>query len=130
MGTKSPREVVLDTGALIAVERFDEKMEALLELALTAPMRFIVPAPVVAQAWRDGRRQARLARFLKAPQVEIVSMTAAQARATGELCALTETRDVVDACVVVVARESRCGVVTSDPRDLAKLDPTLTLHAL
>lgn len=130
MGTRRPRPIVLDTGALIAIERGDEKMSALLEASLTRPLLFLVPANVLAQAWRDGARQARLALFMKAPEVEVLPMSEAHARGSGVLCGLARTRDVVDASVVIAAREHRCAVVTGDPDDLLALDPNLTLHVL
>ena len=130
MGTRRPRAVVLDTGALIALERGDDRMRALLEAALTRPVRFLVPANVLAQAWRDGARQARLALFLKAPEVEVLPLSKAQAKAAGVLCGLTRTRDVVDASVVIAARAHQCAVVTGDPSDLQALDPSLVLHVL
>ena len=105
-------------------------MRALLEVALTRPVRFLVPANVLAQAWRDGARQARLALFLKAPEVEVLALSEAQAKAAGVLCGLTRTREVVDASVVIAARSHQCAVVTGDPDDLRALDPSLVLHVL
>lgn len=128
MGVRHPREVMLDTGALIGIERGDEKMSALLEASLKTRVRFLVPAGVLAQAWRDGTRQTRLARFLKTPLVEVLPLSEAQARASGVLCGLSGTSDVVDASVVVSAKEHRCAVITGDPADLGALDPSLQLH--
>lgn len=130
MGAARARHVVLDAGALIALERGDGRMTALLEEALRVATRFYVPAGVLAQVWRDGSRQARLAQFLKAPEVEVVPLSTARAKASGELCGLCGTRDVVDASVVVNARELKCAVVTSDAGDLTRLDPRLTLFDL
>ena len=130
MGARRPREVVLDTGALIGIERGDQKMSALLEASLKASVRFLVPAGVLAQAWRDGARQTRLARFLKTPLVEVLPLSEAQARAAGVLCGLAGTNDIVDASVVLAARERRCSVVTGDPADLGALDPSLLLHMI
>lgn len=128
MGARRARKVVLDTGALIGIERGDEKMSALLEASLKTAVRFLVPAGVLAQAWRDGARQTRLARFLKTPQVEVLPLSEARARAAGVLCGLSGTSDVVDASVVISANERRCSVVTGDPADLGALDPSLQLH--
>ena len=49
------------------------------------------------------------------------------ATATGLLLASTGTSDVVDGHVVICARRAEQVVVTSDPDDLARLDPTLPL---
>jgi rRNA-processing protein FCF1 len=130
VGARSPRLIVLDTGALIAIERGDERMSALLQASLGRPVRFLVPANVLAQAWRDGTRQARLSLFLKAPEVEVLPLSEAQAKAAGVLCGLSRTRDVVDASVVIAARAHQCAVVTGDPDDLRALDQTLRLHVL
>ena len=131
MGAPRPRQaVVLDAGALIGLERGDEKMTALLEASLSADFRFLVPAAVLAQVWRDGAKQTRLARFLKTPEVAVLPLSEQQAKAAGALCGMTKSSDVVDASVVIVAREHRCAVVTSDPGDLGRLDPALQLHLL
>ena len=130
MGARRPQPVVLDAGALIAIERGDDRMTALLAASQSTPVRFLVPAAVVAQVWRDGARQTRLARCLKTPQVEVLPLSAEQARAAGVLCGLTGKRDVVEASVVIAAREHKAPVVTSDPDDLGALDPTLELHVL
>jgi hypothetical protein len=115
--------VTLDTGALIALDRGDRGMIAILAQALAQNRTFRVPAGVVAQAWRDGRRQATLARFLRASEVCIVPLDEHLARACGKLCGLTGTADVVDASVVIVARERQDAILTSDPDDLRRLDP-------
>jgi hypothetical protein len=66
--------VVLDTGALIALERGDKRMIALLHRALAQGQAFRVPAGVVGEAWRNGRVQVTLARFLRSEEVEIVPL--------------------------------------------------------
>jgi hypothetical protein len=60
-----------------------------------------------------------------APTVE--SLHERMARQAGALCGRAGTSDVVDASVVLVAQMHGHAVVTSDPGDLAKLDPTLRL---
>ena len=130
MGSGRSREVVLDAGALIAIERGDARMTALLELSLSTHVQWVVPACVLAQAWRNGARQTRLTLFLKAPEVTVVPLSEATARAVGVLCGLSKTRDVVDASVVLAARERRCAVVTGDPDDLSALDSAVRLHVL
>ena len=82
-----------------------------------------MPAGVVGQAWRDGRVQATLARFLRSEEVEIVPLDEQLARSCGELCAAANSQDVIDASVVIVARERRDTIVTTDPNDLRRLDP-------
>jgi len=38
-------------------------------------------------------------------------------------CAVSHTKDVIDASVVLCARAHGTAIVTSDPQDLARLDP-------
>ena len=117
----------MDAGALIAFERGDRFMVTLLARARERGDVFAVPAGVVGQVWRDGRRQARLARLLASSTVEIEPLDDTRARAAGQLCGVTRTRDVIDASVVLCARARKHKVVTSDPGDLSRLAPDLDL---
>jgi hypothetical protein len=119
----STKGITLDTGALIALDRGDRRMIALIDQALTERKTFRIPAGVVGQVWRDGRIQATLARFLKAPEVEIVALDGGLSRSCGELCGARGTFDVIDASVVIVAKERNDVIVTSDAVDLQRLDP-------
>jgi hypothetical protein len=115
--------LVLDAGALIALDRGDKRMIALLRRALAQGRAFRVPAGVVGQAWRDGRVQVTLARFLRSAEVEIIPLDEQLARSCGELCGATNSPDIIDASVVIIARKRRDSIVTSDPNDLQRLDP-------
>ena len=125
MGTKRPRPVVLDAGALIAVDRADRRVIRLLELA----GEIHVPAGALAQAWRNPMRQVRLVRVVSADGVTIHPLDAATARAAGQLCAATATSDVADASVVILARMVDGVTVTSDADDLRRLDTGIELVA-
>ena len=122
--------VTFDTGALIALERGDGRMLALLQLLARGGGRIRIPAGVAGQAWRGGARQAVLARLFSSPQVAVLSLDLAMAQASGELCAATGTSDVIDASVVLVAREHRDTIVTSDVEDLRRLDPSARLERI
>ena len=122
--TRTSAGIVLDAGALIALDRGDKRMLALLHRALAQGRTFRVPAGVVGQAWRDGRVQVTLARFLQSEEVEIIPLDEQLARTCGELCAAVGSADIIDASVVILARQRRDPVVTSDPNDLRRLDPT------
>lgn len=122
VGSATPG-VTLDAGALIALDRGDRRMIALLQRALAQRRKFRVPSGVVGQAWRNGRTQVTLARFLRTDAVEIVPLDEHLSRSCGELCGAAGTSDVIDASVVIVARERRDVIVTSDPEDLRRLDP-------
>lgn len=121
--TPTAAGIVLDAGALIALDRGDKRMIALLQRALAQRRTFRVPAGVVGQAWRDGRLQATLARFLRSEEVEIIPLDEHLARSCGELCGAANLPDAIDASVVIVARERGDPIVTSDPNELRRLDP-------
>jgi predicted nucleic acid-binding protein len=121
----------LDAGALIALERGDRRMLALVKRARETRARLAIPAGALGQAWRDGARQALLARLvLSTDVVEVVPLDARAAKEAGQLCGVTGTADVVDASVVLCARARRHAVVTSDVPDLRRLDPDLDLIAV
>ncbi len=120
--------LTLDAGALIALERGDERVRALLQRVVADPEAALcIPAGVLAQVLRDPRRQTRLARLLKHDHTNVVSLDDATARVVGLLLGLRRCSDAIDASVVVCARRHRQGVVTSDPDDLRRLDPKLAL---
>jgi predicted nucleic acid-binding protein len=119
--------LVLDAGALIAVERGDRDTAAVIEAARQDGRDVLVPAGVVGQVWRGGERQARLARLLNARGVLVEPLTDATARAAGVLCGAAGTSDVIDASVVLTARRHRATVISSDRADLRTLDPTIPL---
>ena len=110
--------LVLDAGAFVAFERGDGRIRAHLAAARRLGLDVTTTAPVVGQVWRDGRRQALLARLLAATHVDGPDESAA--RRAGELLAKTRTADVVDALLIGLARDGDT-IATSDPDDLARL---------
>jgi hypothetical protein len=119
--------LTLDAGALVAFERNDRRLVALLARSLEHGFSLAVPAGAVGQVWRDGRRQARLARFLGSDGVDIEILDDQRARHAGQLCGVRGTSDVIDASVVLCARARGHQIVTSDPGDLRHLDPAASL---
>jgi hypothetical protein len=117
--------LVLDAGALIALERGDRDAAAVIEVARQERRAVIVPAGVVGQVWRGGGRQVRLSRLLNARDVLVEPLTDAGARAAGVLCGAAGTADVIDASVVIAAHRHRATVLSSDRADLEILDPTI-----
>jgi predicted nucleic acid-binding protein len=110
--------IVYDTGALLAAERGSVALATLhLEVTRTGS-RPVVPAVVLAQAWRGGP-QPRLSRLMKG--CYIVPDDERLARAAGTICAAARTSDVVDALVVALAAALGSSVVTSDPGDIQHL---------
>lgn len=130
MGGPRARPVVLDAGALIALEKQSPRMEALLRKAHLARGRILVPAGVLAQVWSGDASQAPLHRLLKRSTTEVPVLDRLLAEAVGRLCKRSGTRDVVDASVVIAARQAGAAVVTSDPDDLKRLDPALPIEAV
>lgn len=122
--------LTLDAGALIAIDRNAEDARALITRALAHGWTLTVPAGALAQAWRGGR-QARLAAFLEVKDGPVIApLDGRTARAAGELCGRTGTADAVDASVAVCALVRHHHVVTSDPADIARLDPAIPLIAI
>ena len=121
---RTPTGIMLDADALIALDRGDKRMIALLQRSLAQGRAFRVPAGVVGQAWRDGRGQCTLARFLRSEEVQVIALDEQLARACGELCGATNSPDLIDASVVILARLQRDIIITSDQKDLRRLDPT------
>jgi predicted nucleic acid-binding protein len=117
--------LTLDASALIAFERNNRIVVAIIARAQQHGVRLAAPAGVVGQTWRDGSRQVRLARLLGSDLVEVVPLDDERARAAGQLCGVAGTRDVIDASVVLCAREHGHGVLTSDIDDLKRLDSSL-----
>ena len=118
--------LTLDTGALLALDRPSKAalMQARLDEALRRGGTVCVSVGAIAQAWRSPR-QVRLARLLKARDIDIALMTPNIARFVGLMCARCGHDDVIDVHVALCARERRHAVVTSDPGDLARIDPAL-----
>ena len=108
-----------DAGALIAVDNNDRQMWARHSLALDDMREIHVPSVVVAQAWRDSRRQVRLGKVLAG--CHIVPVGLATAKAAGVLCGKTGTADIVDATVVAMAASLGAIIWTSDPGDIRAL---------
>jgi hypothetical protein len=119
---------VLDAGALIALEKRDKKMEALLRLALQVQARLILPAGVLAQVWTGDTTQAPLHRLLQRLTTEVPVLDRVAAEGIGRLCRRAGTSDVVDASVVIAARQANAIVVTTDVADLKRLDPKLLVE--
>ena len=119
--------ITFDAGALIALDRDDRRVLAILARAAERGMRITIPATALAQAIRAPARQARLARLIRQPSTDLVALDGPDATAVGLLLARTATADIVDAHVVVCARRTGQAVVTSDAPDLRRIAPELPL---
>src|SRR5437870_7186167 len=104
--------VTYDTGALVAAERNDRRMWALHAGFLAEEVAPTVPAPVLAEAWRGGGRQASLSRLLAMCAIE--DMSEQQARRVGVLAGKAAHDHIVDVTVVEGEARRRDAVVTSN----------------
>jgi transcription antitermination factor NusA-like protein len=117
--------ITLDAGGLIAVDRNDRRVGVLLARASETRARVTIPASALAQAIRKPERHVRLARLIRQPTTDVVSLGRVDATNVGRLLAASGTSDIVDAHVVLCARRADQRVAASDPDDLHLLDPTL-----
>jgi predicted nucleic acid-binding protein len=128
---KTPRTVVFDSGALIAFERGDERMRALMLEARASGARLVIPAGVIGQVWRTPATQVAIGSITRASETTVVSLDKVMAEAAGILCGRRKTADVIDASVVLTARrEGPAVIVTSDVDDLQQLDPGVELFSI
>lgn len=110
--------LVLDAGALIALERNDRRMWARLDAAAKATLDVVVPVGALAEVWRGTPNQARLSQALNKTRAGEFD---AIARASGELCHAARSSDPIDAAVVLNAASVTSVIVTSDPTDIRQL---------
>ena len=104
--------VTYDTGALVAAERNNRQMWALHAGYLAEEAIPTVPAPVLAEAWRGGSRQASLSRLLRMCDTEPMSENLA--KDVGVLVGKSGHDDIVDVSVVEGAVRRGDAVVTSN----------------
>jgi hypothetical protein len=110
--------LLLDAGALIAIDKRDPRVRFTLRAAQEEGVPVRTAATAVAQVWRDGARQANLAGGLAS--IDVLPLRSDDARRIGELLGATGTTDVADAHVAMLA-EPGDRILTSDPKDLDRL---------
>ena len=113
------RGVVLDAGGLIALERANEEVAALIEGAARLQATVVIPATALAQVWRGGSRSAHLTRVIAHAQTD--PLDEARAKEVGQRLGDREKDDIADAHVVCCALERGVVLVTSDPDDMKGL---------
>jgi hypothetical protein len=119
--------VVLDAGALVAVERRDRDVVGIIERERRAGRMPRTHGGVVGQVWRGaGPSQAVLARLLAG--VDVVPLDEDLGRRAGILLARSGARDVIDAAVVLLAAADLDEILTSDPQDIAALVAAVGIH--
>ena len=119
------KQVVLDAGFLIALERRNPRAYEVMELLYVESAVAHVSSAVVAQVWRADPRQQVIARLLKGKGIWEHPLDRAASRRIGALLSRVGSSDVVDAHVALLAAELNAPVFTSDPDDISKLDSTL-----
>jgi len=118
--------LVLDAGALVAVEGPQRETAALIKHELLTGRPPLTHGGVIGQVWRGGAgRQAHLARLL--PALDIAPLDAALGRRAGVLLGRARMDDVIDAALVLLASDGDL-VLTSDPSDLTPLAAVAGLH--
>ena len=111
--------LVLDAGVLTAHERGERSPAAWLDRAAREGVDIAVAAPTIAEVWRDGARQARLARLLTV--CRIIDCDRQLARSGGEIMARANSHETLDAIVVAAAVILGGAVLTDDLSDLRPL---------
>ena len=111
--------VTYDTGALVAADHNDRRMWALHAGFLAEEISPSVPAPVLAEAWRDGSRQASLARFMALCTVE--PMSEQHAKTVGLLAGKAGHSDIVDVTVAEGAIRRHDAILTSNHTHIRKI---------
>lgn len=117
----SPQRLILDSGAVIAASRNEDRALAFIRRAVDLDAEVRIPVAVLAETMRGGPRDAALHRIVNAVG-RCEATSEAIGRLAGQILGRTRRDDTVDALVVaeaVVAGESM--ILTGDPDDLEAL---------
>lgn len=118
--------LVIDSGALIALERNDRPTWSRLNTCLASGQIPVTHGGVLGQAWRGSRpRQALLA--LALDYIEVRPLDEELGRHAGELLARSRTADVIDAALVLLSEDGD-EILTSDAKDLRPLAQLADRH--
>jgi hypothetical protein len=118
--------LVFDAGALVAVERADRDVVALIKRERRAGRAPVTHGGVIGQVRRGGTgRQANLARLL--PGLEIVMLGDDLGRRVGVLLGRTKTSDVIHGAVALLATDGD-EILTSDIHDMRRLVSATGAH--
>lgn len=129
----APQRLILDSGAVIALSRNDQRARAFLARALELRAPVELPVVVVAETARGGPRDAPVNRVLKAVGT-VPEARESHGRLAGKLLGAARSSATVNALVVAHAVEAGGGhVLTGDPKDLrplSELHPEVRIQAL
>lgn len=122
----APQRLILDSGAVIALSRNDQRARATLAAAWEAGVEVAIPSVVIAETVRGSAKDASVNRVIKSVG-EVTSADEDTGRVAGALLGAACSTSTVDALVVAPAIELGGGVVlTGDPDDL---EPLANSHA-
>jgi predicted nucleic acid-binding protein len=131
--TPAPRRLILDSGAVIALARGDQRARAFVARALELRAPVEMPVVVVAETVRGGPRDAPVNRVLKAVG-SVPEAREVHGRIAGNLLGTASSAATVDALVVAHAVEAGgAHVLTGYRADLARLaapHPEVWIHSL
>lgn len=113
--------LLLDSGAIVALERGDRRTRDRLREAALLGIRIAVPTAVIAETWRDGARSARIALLLSDECCDIEDLIQPVARAAGSAIGNVRDAGTVDAVVMAHAAVRGDVVLTADTSDLEGL---------
>ncbi len=118
----APQRLILDSGAVIALSRGDQRARAFVARAIELGAEVEVPVVVVAETVRGGGpRDAPVNRVLKAIDAVPVA-TESLGRTAGRLLGQAKSALTIDALVVAqAAAAGGAHVLTGDPDDLEPL---------
>jgi predicted nucleic acid-binding protein len=115
------QRLILDSGAVIALARNDQRARAALAAAWEAGVEVSVPSVVLAETVRGTAEDAPVNRVFKAVG-EVIAADDQVGRAAGGLLGSARSTSTVDALVVASALRVGGGVIlTGDPDDLTAL---------
>ena len=128
-----PQRLILDSGAVIALSRNDQRARAALAAAWEAGVEVSIPSLVVAETVRGSAKDARVNRVIKSVG-KVNGAEEHTGRVAGALLGAARSDFTVDAVVVASAIELGGGVIlTGDPDDLEVLasgHPEVIVQAL
>ena len=117
--------LVLDAGALIALDRNERPMWTRMKAVSQASQLPVTHGGVVGQVWRGGPRQARLATALAG--IDVKALDEALGRSSGELLGAAGMSDIVGAALALIAVDGD-EIVTLDRDDMETLVVALGRH--
>jgi predicted nucleic acid-binding protein len=130
---QAPQRLILDSGAVIALARGEQRARAFLARVLELGVPVEVPVVVVAETIRGGPRDAPVHRVLKAVG-SVPEAREVHGRIAGQLLGAARSTGTVDALVVAQAVEAGgAHILTGDLEDLERLSsshPEVIIHSL